>query len=328
MFTDILKIKPQIDSKDLQAMERQLQSRFTKIAKGFGKGVVSAFKGGGIAGIALGLIDKLLNPIKEVQEAIDRSLKSSDDIVTNAKQFDSTTGKLAKVIGLAKATGLDQDNLFMLINKYQNAVAEARKNPNDPNVSSVANFTGQKDTVEGFFQFIQSLQRMNKDQQVLVQSQIFGEKQILKMADFLQADFPRLMRNTGLDKVTSEKIGGAHDKLGSLNDLRDELTVKNSIDDTINKSNLINEGMIRQMSESERLAQRKENEQIKSYKDLATISDTVTKMETALTEGLGLIGKLITTLTPFINQASDFMVKFLKSPMVRGVKGLFGGKDD
>lgn len=328
MFSEILKIIPKLENKDLQAMQNSLQSRFSKIAKGFGKGITNAFKGGGIAGIALGLIDKVLNPIKEVQEAIDRTLKSSDDLATNANQFNTTTGKLFKLVQLAKATGLSQDNLFTLVNKYQGAVAEAKLNPNDPNVSAVKNFTGQKDTVEGFFQFIQAVQRMDKGQQVLVQQQVFGEKQILKMADFLQSDFPALFKQTGLDKINSDTAGGNIEKLAKLNDLTDALAVKRENEDLSKKASLITENMIRQRDASERLNLQRENQRIQSYSDLATISQTVDKMQIMVEEGLGLLGKLITLLTPFVNKVIEATDRFMKSPFVRGVKGLFGGKDD
>lgn len=94
------------------------------------------------------------------------------------------------------------------------------------------------------------------------------------------------------------------------------------------KSGVINEGMIRAKDASERLNLQKENARIQSYKDLQTISDSVTKIMGIVEQGLAMLGSLISTLTPFINQAADFMKKFLKSPMVRGVKGLFGGSDE
>lgn len=334
MFSEILKIIPKMEPKDLQAMQNALQSRFTKLTKSFGKGLVNVLKGGGIAGIALGLIDKLLNPIKEVQEAIDRSLKSSDDIATNAKQFNTETGKLAKLITLAKATGLDQDNLFMLITKFQTAVAEAKANPNNENVNSVRNFVGQTDTAEAFFGFIQELQKLNKDQQILVQQQVFGEKQILKMADFLQSvgdpkALAEIVKNTGLDKITAAKLTGSIDKLANLNDLQDALTAGREMRDNVAKSGSVTEGMIRARARSEQIALDRENQQIKSYQNLAAISDSVNKIMGLVDQGVALVGSLVTKVLPFIDKMSGAVDRFMKSPMVRGVKGLFGsGKDD
>lgn len=312
-------------------MQDALQSRFTKLTKSFGKGLVNALKGGGIAGIALGLIDKLLNPLKEVQEAIDRTLKTSDDLATNAAQFNTTTGKLAKLVTLAKATGLDEQSLFTLINKFQGAVAAAQANPSDPANNSVKNFVGQKDTAEAFFGFITQLQKMDKNQQLLIQTQVFGEKQILKMADFLQqgaAGFDKIAKITGIDKVTSTAAGSKIDKNAQLSDLADALKAGREFQDLQNKSAIINEGMIRNMDKTERLALERENQRIKSYNDLAALSQTAEKIFTLVDQGVALLGSLITKVLPFVDKMSAAVDRFMKSPMVRGVKGLFGGGDD
>ena len=325
MFSEILKIIPQIDPAHLANMERALQSRFTKIAKGFGKGLVNIFKGGGLATAALALVDKLLNPLKEVQESIEKTLKTSDDLATNAGQFNTQTGKLFKLVQLAKATGLDQDNLFQLITKFQGAVAQAKADPKDASVSSVRAFTGQTDTAEAFFNFIQSLQKMDKNTQVLVQQQVFGEKQILKMADFLQTDFVKKFSEVGLDKVSTSKLTSSIEKLAGLNDLADVLQARRETQDIVAKSGVINESMIRSRDKSERLNLEKENARIKSYNDLAAISDSVTKIFGVVEQGLGMLGGLISKLTPFIDKMTAAVEKFNKSPMVRGIKNMFGG---
>ena len=317
-----------MDSSDLKKLEDQLQSRFTKISKKFGKGLMDVLKGGGIAGLALGLIDKLLNPLKQVQESIDRTLKTSDDLATQANQFNTSSGKLFKLVQIGKSAGLDQEGLFTLITKFQTAVAQAKADPNDQSVSAVRNFTNEKDTVANFFNFIQQLQKMDRNSQLLVQQQIFGEKQIGKMSEFLNLDFAKQFRATGLDKQSSETFTKSIDKMAKLSDLADILKVKNENKDIIDKSRVINESMIKQRAKSDALALEKENLQIKSYNDLAAISDTVSKIMLIVEQGVGLIGKLINMVTPFINQATDFMQKFLKSPFMRGVRGLFGGGKD
>lgn len=326
MFSEVLKIIPQIDPQDLNKMERALQSRFTKIAKGFGKGLANIIKGGGIAGVALALIDKLLNPLKEVQEAIEKTLHTSDDLATNAQQFNTQTGKLFKLVQLAKATGLDQDNLFQLITKFQTAVAQAKADPKDASVSSVRAFAGTKDIAEGFFNFIQSLQKMDKNQQVLVQQQVFGEKQILRMADFLQTDFPKKFAEVGLDKVSTQKLTGSIEKLANLNDLADALTAKRETKDIIAKAGVINEGMIRARDKSEQLALEKENARIKSYENIQALNDSVTKIMGLVDTGISMLGSLIAKLTPFVDKVTLAIDKFMKSPMVRGIKGMFGGE--
>jgi len=327
MLSEILKIIPKLDDKQMKNMEKNLQGRFAKLAKSFGKGLMNVFKGGGIAAVAIGLINKVLNPLKEVQEAIDRALSKSDDIATNAKQFNTTTGKLAKLITLARATGLDQDNLFMLINKFQGAVAEAQIDPNDPKNASVKNYVGIEDSAEAFFGFINELQKMDRNSQLRVQREVFGEKQILKMAEFLQqgeAGFARLAKMTGVDKISSQKAGAAIERTAALSDLNDALTAGREFQDIIKKSTVVNEGMIRARDKAERIQLERENSRIRSYESLAAISTTVEKIMIQVENGIALMGNLINKITPFIDKVTTAIDKLMKSPMVRGVRGIFG----
>lgn len=324
MFSEVLKIIPQIDSKDLAKMEKSLQSRFTKIAKGFGKGLANVLKGGGIAGVALALIDKLLNPLKEVQEAIDRSLSKGDDLATFAAQFNTTSGRLAKVQAMGEASGLDAEGLRMLLVKFQGAQSEARADRSKD--TSVRNFADRQDTLEAFFEFIQSLQKLNKGDQLRVQTEVFGERQILKASEFLNANFEDLGKKFA--RFDAAKLTGAADKLANLSDMNDQLAAIRGLDDLQAKAGVINSGMIRAKDQSERLNLQKENARIQSYKDLQAISDSVTKIMGIVEQGLALLGSLIQKLLPFIDQASDFIKKFMKSPMVRGIKNIFGGSDE
>ncbi len=320
MFSEILKIKPQLDNSDLNKMERTLGQRFKRIAKSFGGGIMNVIKGGGATAAILGIIDKILNPLKEVQEAIERTLKTSDDIATNAKQFNTTTGKLFKLVQLAKAAGLEQADLFQLLTKFQGTIAQAKLNPKDPANSSVKNFIKDKDTADSFFQFIQELQKMDKNSQVLVQQQVFGEKQILKMSDFLNQDFPKLLRMTGLNKG-SENFGKSIDKMANLNDLADILTVKRENNDVIQKAKIINEGMIRARDAAEKAALARENNRIKAYENLQAITTTVDRIMTAVEEVLNQLGRFFKFIEPAVNKYIGFIDKLMNSRFMRGILG-------
>lgn len=324
MFTDILKIKPQLDAKDLNKMEQSLQSRFTKIAKNFGKGISNVFKSGGLMGVAIALIDKLLNPLKEVQEAMDRALAKGDDLATFAAQFNTTSGRLAKVQAMGESTGLDAEGLRMLLVKFQTSLAEAAADPNKD--TSVRAFAGRQDTLEAFFEFIQSLQKLNKGDQLRVQSEVFGERQILKASEFLNADFGEMSK--AFSRFDADKLTKAADKLATAADLNDRLAAMRGLDDLQAKSGVINTGMIRAKDASERLNMEKENARIKNYQNLQAITDSVTRIMGVVEEGLGLLGSLIQKVLPFIDQATTFMKNMMKSPAVRGIKSLFGGSDD
>ncbi len=297
MFKEILQIVPKLSGRELADMERSLGRRFGNVAKKFGKGMAAALAGGGIAGAALGLIDKILNPLKETQDAIDRVLKQGDDVVTNAKQFGTTAGKLFRLQSLAKSTGLDEGALNILIEKFQGAVAEAAADKTK--VTAVRQFVGDKDTAESFFQFIQSLQKMDKTQQVLVQQEIFGEKQILKMADFLQTDFVEQAKTLG--GPSSERLTPGLEKLAALNDYKDALAARTQMVDVLRKSRIINEDFVKKQDEQVRLDLDRENNQIKSYKDLADINIAASSIVNIAKEGLLGLTSLVVKVTDLAN---------------------------
>lgn len=284
MFNEILNIQPKLDEKDMRKMEMTLQARFTKIAKGFGRGLASAITGGGIIALGGALINKLLNPLKETQEIIDRLLKSSDDVATNAKQFGTTAGGLFRLQSAATATGLEKDSLYMLLTKFQVALAEARQDPTKQ--TSVRNFVGYKDTAEAFLQYIQGLQKMSPDDQVLAQKEVFGEKQILKMSDFLNANFNDLFRRLG--GPSTKNLSNDINQNSFLNDEADLLLAKREISDLANKSRQfrtvnkdgswnLNRGtsMLNQLDQSERTRMAREDERIATIKTLALVQQTM-----------------------------------------------------
>lgn len=317
MFSEILKIIPKLDANQLNEMERSLSKRFTKVAKSFGKGIKNIFKGGAIAGLAGGLINKLLNPLKETQDAIERTLSSSDDIATNAKQFGTTSGKLAKLIASAKATGLDQDSLFTLITKFQSAVAQ---NQIDPTKSaSVAQFGNNPDSAESFFDFIQSLQKTDKNSQIRAQTDVFGEKQILKLADFLQQDFASLFQKIGLDKVSAAKLTGSIDGQADLNDLLGIENARLSIKDQFTKGNLLNQGTIGQLKGIEKRRLDVENQRIANFKNIVAVAETADKINLILEKGVFKIGEFITQVTPKINAIVVTLEKISMSSVWRSL---------
>lgn len=320
MFQEILKITPKLDSAALSQMERSLNSRFGRVAKTFGKGLLSVVKGGGLLGAGLALIDKLLNPLKETREAIDRTLNVADDVTTNAEQFNTTPGQLFKLQKLAQAKGLDADGLNNLLVKYQGAIAEAAADPKKE--TAVRQYANDTDMAESFLQFMQNLNSMDRKQQVVVQQEVFGEKQTLKMAEFLRADFQALNKRLGLKDAA--EYNPALNKLDTLGDKATEGTAAIDANDIFAKSKRINEGMINERLQADRLEKQRENERIASYNNLQALSNTSTQIQILVEKGVNQIGSFINFVTPAVNRMVDAVEKFSKSGLIRGI---FGGKD-
>lgn len=334
MLTEVLKIQPKLDNNELNQMERQLGSRFSRIAKGFGRGLKLA----SMAALGAAVLDKLINPLQEVKAAIDRTLGKADDIVTNAKQFNTTTENLLKVRSLANVRGISDENIDMLMTKFQGAVAAASANPKDPANSSVVNYVGEKDTAVAFYNFITQLQKMDNNQQLLIQTQVFGEKQVLKMAEFLQ-DVGFKDSAASLQKVNFGQAAKSAEKLGALNDKMTANRVVNNLNDLTNKANVIGNDTIRNVNRSEIANVNRENSRIgrsaqafTAEENIAQLTDKVEQLaNNIITELPVLMDGLKATVGLLEKSVEGWRMIFnlLKnSPLVRGVKSLFGGGKD
>lgn len=324
MYSEILNFKPQLDGGDLRKMERSLATRLGNVGKKFGKGLLSGLAGGGLAGVGLSILEKLLNPLKETQEAIDRTLKTAGDIVSNANQFGTTPGRLARLTAFGAAKGLDQGDLFQALGKFQSAVAEAKIDPTKP--TAVRQFTSIPDTAEAFYEFIQALKKLPKELQIAAETEVFGEKSVLKLADFINSDqgeiqdsMPNLPSAARLD--TSLAKG---DRLSTLAQALDAQRNVIDLDRKLGgyKSGLINEPMIRARDEQQNRELERENSRIGNYNNLMTLNTTADKILMALENGTQTI------LTEMLKLIRGGYAELVKMGFMRGLKGMFQGKDN
>lgn len=335
MLTEVLKIQPKLDNNELNQMERSLGSRFSRIAKGFGRGLKIA----SIAALGAAVLDKLVNPLQEVKAAIDRTLGQADDIVTNARQFGTTTENLLKIRSLGNVRGLSNENIDMLLTKFQGAVAQASLNPNDPANSAVKNYVGQKDTALAFYNFITQLQKMDKNQQVLVQQQVFGEKQVLKMAEFLQ-DTGFQESAASLKKVDFGAVAKAAENIAGLADKNEANKTVRGLQDIIGKSKVINGGTVANINKSEIATLNRENERIgrsaamfTAEENMANITDNLEKLTNELFTKLPILFDGLNTIVNLLRKSVEgwqMIFQLLKNmPGMKGLRNLFGGgKDD
>lgn len=334
MLTEVLKIQPKLDNNELNQMERQLGSRFSRIAKGFGRGLKLA----SMAALGAAVLDKLINPLQEVKAAIDRTLGKADDIVTNAKQFNTTTENLLKIRSLANVRGITNENIDMLLTKFQGAVAAAAANPNDPANSAVKNYVSEKDTAVAFYNFITQLQKMDKNQQLLIQTQVFGEKQVLKMAEFLQ-DVGFKESAASLQKVNFGQAAQSAEKLGSLNDKMTANRVVNDLRDLTSKAGVIGNDTIRNVNRSEIANLNRENGRIGRSAQAFTAEENIAQ----LTDKVEQLANNIITELPVLMDGLKGVISLLEksvegwrmifdllknSALVKGIGSMFGkGKD-
>lgn len=305
MFTEIVKLIPKVDGAGLSNMERVLNSRFLRVAKKFGGGLMSAIKGGGLTALATSLIAKVLNPLEQVQEAIDKSLNAGDDLATFAKQFSTTAGNLARLQAFGKASGLDPEGVRLLLGKFQAAVAQAAADPSKP--SAVSAFVGKADTAEAFFEFIQAMQKLPSDiQKNLVQQEVFGEKQILKASEFLNQDFAKLQRMFVAAGVpNADQLGNSAESLAKFSDLRDFLTAVREQKDLVEKSSRIGLGTIAGISGRADFDKARENANLSNFQKLEKLQVAADKIVAQLEQGFAKAAPVLTKLVDAIPALVD-----------------------
>lgn len=334
MLTDVLKIQPKLDNAELNQMEKQLGSRFSKIAKGFGRGLKIA----SVAALGAAVLDKLINPLQEVKAAIDRTLGKADDIVTNAKQFGTSTENLLKVRALGSVRGISSESMDMMLTKFQGAVAQATLNPSDPSNSSVRNYIGQKDTAVAFYNFITQLQKMDKTQQTLIQQQVFGEKQVLKMAELLQ-DVGFKESAASLQKVDFKKAAVATEKLGDLASRSKANETVRDLLDLSGKAKVIGKDTIQNMNKSEINNLNRENARIgrsasafTAEENMANIAENVDKLLNEIITNVPILMEGMSKAVDLLRESVkgwQMLIQMVKqSSWFRGVKNLFGGGKD
>jgi hypothetical protein len=333
MWHELLKVIPQVDSAGLNDMEGKLSKRFAGVAKKFGVGLKRAIMGGGITALAVGIIDKILNPLQETQAALDRILGQTDDVVTAAKQFETTSGKYFKLQQLALSTGLDEGTLQLLLTKFQTALAEERAKKPGEQKGTLQNFVNVSDTTDAFMAFAESLQKMDKDSQVLVQKQIFGEKAIGKMASFFQLDYGKRLSEMGAKM--SMDYTQAFDKLAPLEEMSKTLTGKRNLQDVITKGGTIKEDFIKANDRLEQQRADIENKRLASYvtlenmqKDGEAMKEKIENIFRHLAEytptAINVMDKIengVGEVKTFLKDVGEKIRGVQKSRMLKGYKG-------
>jgi len=289
------------------------------VAKNFGKKLGGFMKGGAVAAAAGALVARLVNPLKETEEAIIRTLTRADDLSTNAGQFQTSTGNLAKLVGLGESTGLDPQALYTILGKFQSAVARAAVDPSKK--TAVSNFTSNPDVAESFVGFLTELKKLTPQQQTAVQYEVFGDKQILKMSEFLNLNFASKIKELGFDKLSTKKLGDSVDKLGGLSDRRDTKTARFNTMDLVAKGGLINNSMVDQMAMSEKRKLDLENERLLDFDNIKAIAETAKDIEEGIEKGFLAISGAVRTVTDKLSEVVEFLGKAKKSSIFRGIFG-------
>lgn len=322
MFTEILRIKPYLDRATTALMERNLGARFARVAKRFGASLKNVVSGRGLfLGIGLAFLNKLLNPLNELEEKIKSLLGQGTDIRDLADRFQTTPGQLKRLQDVAQSLGVKPDELREMLGKYAQAVETARKEIADPantdsaSTEAVRQFVNEKDLAEGFFSFIQSLKAASPEIRSKVEESVFGERQYGANRRFIEASFPQALSNI----PSVQRSGKAIENLATQSDLQNQIQAVNQSQDLIAASARITSKMIRDIELSEKLKNDRETKQLESFNDLKKAALAIEEVKNGFQNVIIMINK-------GIGHLADLVSFTMKLKETRWFKGFFGGK--
>lgn len=320
MISEIVKLVPEADRAALNKMFSTLSSRFSQIAKMFGKGLKVAMTAAPFLAIGGAILSKLLNPLQESEEIIDRILQKTGDTEDTAEDLGTTAGNLLRLGFLGEAKGVDADTMKQLLTKFQGALVEERLAAQDPTkqAGTLREFIGEQDSSKAFFNFLQALNNrdlVDRDTAIAAQSEIFGEKLRGRTAQFFNAKPEELQMI--LDRLPSAgTLQSAFDKAAPVADQNDLLKASRNADDLVTKMNLMDPGKVLGLDASDRQKMRAQNEGLARFDSLKTSSIAIQELThkidqyatKLINEGAPLFLKAvqnleiaITALTPYLD---------------------------
>lgn len=232
MFAEVLRIRPVLDTPAARRMENQLNTRFATVATRFGRGLKTFLKGGligAVAGAGLGLLEKLLNPVKKLEERMTKLLEEGSDLRELAETFGTTPGRIKQIELAAQSLGVKPDQLKELMTKFADAVETATKEiaaggelSDTSNV--VRNFT-RGNRADSFIEFLAGLNAAAPNLRQNGEEKVFGSQLRGGGRRLVETDFATLVARLG---IGNEKgLTASATKLGNLADTAARLRAVN-----------------------------------------------------------------------------------------------------
>jgi len=317
-WVEKLLIVPTMSASDMDKMVTSLSTRFSTVAKKFGKGLIEAITGGGIIGAALAFVEKLISPLKAIQEAVDATLSKGQDLSVRAAEYGSTPAHIAELQAMAKASGNAPDTANLWLEKFKQAVTQAQVHPEEP--SSVRNFVGQKDLVQAFLTWSENMKKLSPLQQGMAQTEVLGARQQLNAAAFFQSDFGKLHEIFSHANMQTINKGAEND--AKLLQHKNTIEALSELEHFGIRSGRINRGVVDSEFRQKEIKENALDEMLKHYKELQIADEAVDKTMIELQKAIvALTAAIIKQFAPH----AETQEQLKKNNALRGVLGVPAG---
>lgn len=322
MFNEVLKITTKLDDKDTAKLEKNLNGRFGRVAGKFGKGLKNVMKGTFIFA-ALGLVTKLLDPLKEVEERIKRLIEGGSDIRDLAERFGTSTGKIATIQAVSESMGVTPDKLEELMSKYADAIEQGKKEveqgldvyEQSKATKILKDYLNDTDLAESFIGFLESVSGTTGADRSTMENEVFGGTQKGATRRFIDSDFNEARKKFGGASV--DTLSSANDKLASLGDQDRNADVKRRQREQIEASKLISPSIIQGMNAA---ADRKQKEEMKELSQTTSMLKAQAGIDN-MVETLHSIMGIMRTVLGYLGDIHGWIKKMASSTI-----GKFFGK--
>jgi hypothetical protein len=332
MISEVLKLIPQIDQARMEKMFKTLADRFAKLAKKFGEGFKFTAKITGPLALVAGFVAKILNPLEKAEGIIERIMGTAGDTTDAAEDLETSTGKLFRLQSVAKSKGVEPETLRMLLGKFQAAIVKERDNdkqrteigPTPENQPSILKeFISERDTAENFFQFMQTVRDLPKDQQITIQNELFGEKMRGRVQAFLNIPDEEIQR-LAKDLPTSQVLTKSVARVDTVSQERDILRAETEAKDFVSKSQFINIDVAKKLDEITRARNEIDTDSLRRFGPASGLElemlRTQREIENMLTD---LMTKYMPDALKFIREGKEAIEvygKFFQEELWPGIK--------
>lgn len=288
-----IKVGLQLDKSQAQAMEKDLNGRFGRVATKFSSRLGTGLKRLAYSGILASAVGALLQPLDKLNDKIDSTLDKFSDVRDQARGFGVDEAQYLKARILSEAVGVQ--NFDTMFSKFRQEMIKANKGM----PSALAQFRGKEGNVEDFMQLISSLKMAKPTQRQTMIGQIFGQDQIKEVNKLVTADLTRLAEKLNAG-VKNEDIRSALQSVSGLREDQALLQGKRAIDELVQAPNLINKGVLQEQDAYFRKQNELLAEQMRQYSNVAGLQKGVDKI-------VETTNKIASGIGGFINNFKEFI---------------------
>jgi hypothetical protein len=344
MFTEILRIKPVLDTASATKMEASLGTRFRRIATTFRRGLSLAIKGS-VIGLSLALLTRFLNPLEKIEEKIRKLLDDAKGEKDLADEYGTTPGKLRSLQNAAGTIGVTPETLKDLMNKYAKAIEKAREELRDPNseisdsTRALKNYANDKDLAESFLQFLQNVKSAGQAQKGVgtistregvrdrtpqetresIEKAVFDEILKGQSKRLVDANYAQILNNPA---ATSTQLDKAYDNLTAREQQDRNNTINQETADLLRSSRQTTPGVIDAIAAKAQRDLDKQNLDYQNFQNLKKAQETVDTISIGIEAMQQLVLKIVTALTTLV----EFATGLKQSRIFKGISGSGGVK--